>query len=103
MLFFGCKKEAKKGLSKFPYEVVSSHQEKVFTVYAPDKNFKSMENFAKKLTGAKKGAHVIFFDSKKNTPDISVIGLEYPSSYDKYQVAVYMVTRNGEFFTKQKK
>jgi len=62
----------------------------------------AMEEYAKnKMYTQGATTCVIFFDGEENTPDVTLIGLDYPEKYDDYTLAIYWKYANGkEIFEK---
>jgi len=46
---------------------------------------------------AQKYSTVLLFDSKKNMPNVSQSGIQYPSWYDEHLVCGYWIYSNGDY------
>jgi hypothetical protein len=79
----------------FYRKVTAISTNRVYSYYV--KNFednpemwKKMEDFAKSQPYTQRGiTAVFFFNDRQNTPDVTLIGLEFPESYEPYCVAGY--------------
>lgn len=70
---------------------------RVFSVYAADRNFAAMKSHARSKPYTPGGVTaVLFFDKREETPDVTLIGLDYPEHYDEHLIAVYWHCADGK-------
>ena len=55
---------------------------------------KSIKN--KMVTLSSSYSIILLFNSKENTPDVAIIGMNYPTDYDKYMVCGYWKYPSGK-------
>jgi len=75
----------------------SGSYSRVFSVYTSSLDFNAMEKYAKKQTYTPGGTTMVFFfNDRSNTPDVTFVGSEFDSKYEKYMVAAYWKYPKGQ-------